>query len=143
MESNVIVIIACKKLCKDLQKLRQLEYVNGRKVNYVDFYLCGAADKDDVAQFIKNIINQNEFSKAQKDKFCKLLHLVEGNVAKPIDEDFKLFIARNMHKLEFNSWKCMTELMDGNRYMVLSIAQEAVEAEQETMPQTFSDDLPF
>ena len=72
MESNVIVIIACAKLCKDLQQLRQLEYDNGKKVDYVDFYLCGAADKDDVAAFIGHLFNKDEFSKAQKDKFRKV-----------------------------------------------------------------------
>ncbi len=119
MKSNVIVIIACKKLCKDLQPLRQLEYENGSKVDYVDFYLCGAADKDDIAAFIKKLIDKDEYSKTQKDEFRKVLSLIEGNVAVPIDENFKLFITRNMHQLEFNSWKCMPELMDSNRYLVL------------------------
>lgn len=143
MESNVIVIIACEKLCKDLQQSRQLEYEKGSKVAYVDFYFCGAADKDNVAAFIKNLLGKNEFLKAQKDRFRKVLDLVEGNVAVPIDEDFKLFIARNMHRLEVNSWKCMPELMDSNRYLVLPITQEAIEIEPEAELQILFDGLPF
>lgn len=143
MESNVIVIIACAKLCKDLQQLRQLEYDNGKKVDYVDFYLCGAADKDDVAAFIGHLFNKDEFSKAQKDKFRKVLNLVNDNVAEPIDEDFKLFIARNMYRLEINSWKCMTELMHSDRYLVLPMAQEAASVEPEAELQRLSDNLPF
>jgi hypothetical protein len=143
MKSNIIVIIACAKLCKDLQQLRQLYYDNGKKVDYVDFYLCGAANKDDVAAFIKNLLNKDEFSEAQKDKFRKVLNLVKDNIAEPIDEDFKLFIARNMHQLEFNSWKCMTELMDSDRYLVLPTVQKAESVEAESEPQTHSDDLPF
>ncbi|MBR3662388.1 MAG: hypothetical protein IKN67_03820 [Alphaproteobacteria bacterium] len=143
MESNVIVIIACAKLCKDLRQLKQLEYDNGKKVNYVGFYLCGASDKEDVAAFIKKLIGKDEFSEAQKNKFRMVLNLVENSVAELIDEDFKLFIARNMHQLEFNSWKCMTELMDSDRYLVLPIPQEVVKVEQVSELQIFPDNLLF
>lgn len=123
MKNNVIVIIACEKLCKGLRYLGQLEYENGLKVDYVGFYLCGAADKDDISVFIKNLICKDEYSQAQKDCFREVLNFVKDNVAEPIREDFKLFIARNMYQLEFNSWKCMPVLMDSNCYLVLPVAQ--------------------
>ena len=124
MKSNVIVIIACEKLCKGLRYLGQLEYENGSKVDYVGFYLCGAGNKDDIAVFMENLVHKDEYSESQKDGVHKLLNFIKGNVADPINEDFKLFITRHMYKLEFNSWKCMPELMASDRYLVLPVTQE-------------------
>lgn len=126
MKSNVIVIIACDKLCKSLRYLGQLEYENGPKVDYVGFYMCGADDKDDVEVFIENLLNQEDFSDEQKDDFRQVLDFAENSDVVPIDEDFKLFIVRNMHRLDFNSWMCMPTLMESERYLVLPV-EEGVE----------------
>lgn len=119
MKSNVIVIIACEELCKGLRYAGMLDYQKARTVDYVGFYLCGAVNKDDVSVFIENLLNSDECSAEQKNKMEKVLGLVKKTNAEPIDEDFKLFVTHNMYQLDFNSWKCMPELMDSDCYLVL------------------------
>ena len=123
MKCDVIVIIACEKLCNNLRYLGLLDYQKAHTIDYVGFYLCGAANKDDISVFIKNLLNREEYSEIQKDKIRKLLSFIGNTNAKPIDEDFKLFIARNMWQLDSNSWKCMPMLMENERYLVLPIAE--------------------
>ena len=124
MKSNAIVIIACKKLCNNLRYATKLEYENGRKVDYVSIYLCGAEDNGNVIEFIEGLLSKECYQEKQKEAFKKMLEFLKEAPSQPISEDLKLFIACNMHNIEFNSWKCMPELMSSTRYLFIPIKED-------------------
>ena len=124
MKSNAVVIIACKKLCNNLCYATKLEYENGRKIDYISIYLCGAEDNGKIIPFLEGLLKKEGYSKEQKELFKKALDFVKETPSEPISEELKLFLACNMHNIEFNSWKCMTELMSSNRYCFIPIAKD-------------------
>lgn len=120
MKSNIIVIFACPELYNDLFYTgKLLEYENGPKIEYVEFYFCGAKDKENVISFIKSLPVPSEPSLAEK--FGDLLTLAEITRAVPIDENLKMFIARQMFRLDTNTWKCAPATIDSDRYLVLPV----------------------
>ena len=119
MKGTIIVIIACDKLSKDFCYLKQLEYVNGKKVDYVDVYACGAAHKGEIISFITALMDKYEYAPSHKENIKGFLKFLKCAELPVISEELKLSILRQMHTIRQDSWKYTTYLMSNSQYLTL------------------------
>ena len=117
MKSTIIVIIACDKLCRDFCYLKQLKYVNGSKVEYVDLYACGAADKESVTAFVEALMNKCEYTPVHQENLKGFIKFLKCAELPTISEDLKLSIMRQMPNIKPDSWKYATYLMNNSQYL--------------------------
>ena len=119
MKSTFIIIIACKELSKNLCYLKQMEYVNGSYVDYINLYACGANNKEEIAPFLTSLMKRYEYTNEAQEKIQKILNFLPKCCEINIIEDLKLSTIRQMPQIRQDSWKYAVNLMDDNRYLIL------------------------